>query len=228
MTTPGESLHTSAGDIPLEEYRLALGGRTWSILHTGAVLSWSEEMRYLGDAATRLPYGIVLWPASIALAHDVAERASAFRGARVLELGAGTGLPGIVAASLGAHVVQSDRNEAALRVCQLNGARNGITGVEYRIADWESWQDAERYDWILGADILYVARMHERLRHILATCLAPGGRVLLADPFRVPSLALLQAMESDGWRIAMSKWTIGEGDDARPVGVYELLAPASS
>ena len=42
---------------------------------------------------------MVLWPAAIALAHEVAERADTLRGARVLELGAGTGLPGIVAAT---------------------------------------------------------------------------------------------------------------------------------
>lgn len=212
-------------DVTLQEFRLGLGGRTWSILHTGAVLSWEDEQRYLHESATRLPYGVVLWPAAIALAHEVASRGDALRGARVLELGAGTGLPGIVGASLGARVVQTDRNEAALHVCRMNGTRNGVAGVAYRVADWTTWHDTERHDWILGSDILYVARLHEHLRRILETCLAPGGRVLLADPFRAPSLELLQAMEEGGWSVGLSKWTIGEGEAARPIGVYELAAP---
>src|SRR5262245_60439216 len=112
-------LHTSVGDMPLEAVELAVGERTWSILHTGAVISLDDEVAFLrGENTTRRPYGIVLWPAAIALAHEVATRALA--GARVLELGAGTGLPGIVAASAGAHVVQTDRQKLALHVCRLN------------------------------------------------------------------------------------------------------------
>src|SRR5262245_21110062 len=100
-------LHTSIGDLPLEEVELAVGDRTWTISHTGAVISLDEEVAFLrGENTTRRPYGIVLWPSAIALAHEVASRA--LDGARVLELGAGTGLPGIVAASAGARVVQTD------------------------------------------------------------------------------------------------------------------------
>ncbi|HEU0013717.1 MAG TPA: hypothetical protein VFQ45_08535, partial [Longimicrobium sp.] len=55
--------------------------------------------------------------------------------------------------------------------------------------------------------------------------LAPGGRVLLSDPFRATSLRLLEAMEADGWRVAMTRWSIGEGDDLRPIGVFELEPP---
>jgi predicted nicotinamide N-methyase len=232
MPPPNESagtLATPAGEVPLAEYRLRLAGREWGVLHTAAVLSHDDEQRYLRDERERLPYGVVLWPAAIALAHDVAARADALGGRRVLELGAGTGLPGIVAASLGARVVQTDRHELALAVCRRNGARNGVAGVEYRLADWAAWDDPARYDWIVGSDVLYGAAMHPHLRRIFADALAPGGRVLLSDPFRAPSLALLEAMEGDGWGVAMSKWNVGEdaaGADPRPIGVFELTPPA--
>src|SRR4051794_577041 len=105
------SLNTPGGVLPLQEYHLRLAGREWTILHTGALLSLADESRFLGQQKDRVPYGVALWPSAIALAHDVISRAEQFRGTRVLELGAGTGLPGIVAASLGARVVQSDRQE---------------------------------------------------------------------------------------------------------------------
>jgi methyltransferase-like protein 23 len=222
MAPPTEPsiLRTSAGDLPLEEYRLELEGRNWRVLHTGAILSHADEERFLGGDQPRLPYGIVLWPAAIALAHELATRPLA--GTRVLELGAGTGLPGIVAASLGARVVQTDRQELALHVSKLNAERNGLGAIEHRAADWTAWDDESTYDWILGADILYAVSLHPHLRRIFERNLAPGGRLLLGDPFRKGSFSLLEAMEAEGWRVTLNKWTVGVAPPERAVGVFEL------
>lgn len=219
--TQPEVLHTTAGDMPLEEVQLSLGGRTWSILHTGAVISRDEELQFLrGENTTPRPYGIVLWPAAIALAHELATRELA--GMRVLELGAGTGLPGIVAASLGAHVVQTDRQQLVLHVCRQNAARNSVMKIEHRTADWTAWNDADRYDLILGSDILYAEPLHPNLRHIFETNLAPGGMVLVSDPFREASVRLLETLQAEGWQITMDKWTVGIAPPPRPVGVFTL------
>ena len=90
---------------------------------------------------------------------------------------------------------------------------------------WTTWTDAARYDWIIGSDILYVEALHPHLRRIFESNLAPGGRVLLADPFRAVSLRLLEALEADGWSIAVSKWSIGEDSAPRAVGLFELAPP---
>lgn len=222
------TLPTPGGDLPLHEYHLRAGGRAWAILHTGAVLSRDDETQVIGESRERLPYGVALWPAALALAHEVLARADSVRGARILELGAGTGLPGIVAATLGARVVQTDRNELVLSVCQRNGARNGAPPIDYRLVDWAEWDDDERYDWIIGADILYGAAMHAELRGIFERNLAPGGRILLTDPFRAASMPLLEALDADGWGVAVTKWNIGEDAAMRPVGLFELTPPTTS
>ena len=218
-------LSTTAGELALEEYHVRLEGHAFRILHTAAILSRDDESKFLGDEARRLPYGIVLWPASIALAHEVASRP--FRGARVLELGAGTGLPGIVAAALGARVVQTERQEVALFVCKRNAERNGISEIDHRAADWTAWEDREKYDCILGSDILYASSLHPHLRRIFETNLAPGGKILISDPFRNESFALLEALESEGWNILVNKWTVGVTPPPRSVAVFELTPPVA-
>jgi len=216
------SLSTSIGEIVLHEYRVSLGPRTWSFLHTGAVLTLADEQRFLKQESDRLPYGVMLWPASIALAHEVLARAGELEGKRVLELGAGTGVPGLVAASLGARVLQTDRDEVALHVCAMNAERNRVAGVERRLADWETFESEAPYDLILGADVLYATSLHERLRAICEAHLAPGGSVLFSDPFREQSLPLLESMEASGWRASLAKWSIELAEGQRSIAVYEL------
>jgi methyltransferase-like protein 23 len=49
---------------------------------------------------------------------------------------------------------------------------------------------------------------------------------LFADPFRAVSLRLLEALEADGWSISLTKWSVGEEEAPRPIGVFELATPA--
>ena len=99
--------------------------------------------------------------------------------------------------------------------------RNAVV-LEQRSADWTAWGEADTYDVLMGADILYAESLHTQLRHIFDTNLAPGGRVLLSDPFRSASFELLEAMAADGWNVAVNKWTVGVVPPPRPIGVFEL------
>jgi predicted nicotinamide N-methyase len=216
-------LQTTAGDFPLEECRLRLPDRELSVLHVAAMLTHSDESHFLLEITNPLPYGIALWSSTIALAQDIISRADSFSGKQVLELGAGTGLPGIVAASLAAErVVQTDKNNLTMTLCRRNCELNGIKTIEHHLADWTDWNDKNQYDWILGSDILYGLDMHPHLLRIFESNLAPGGRLLISDPFRAGSLRLLESMEKNGWSIRISKWSIGKEAITRPIGVFEL------
>lgn len=131
-----------------------------------------------------LPYWAELWPAALALAEALPD----VRGARVVELGCGLGVPSLVAAARGAEVTAVDWAEEAIDLLRENAARNGLT-VRAERRDWrEPW--AERFDLVLAADVLYERRNVEpvlaRLRE-----LAPEALLALAGrPFEDAFLRL--------------------------------------
>ncbi|KAJ6682267.1 HEPATOCELLULAR CARCINOMA-ASSOCIATED ANTIGEN [Salix koriyanagi] len=71
-------------------------------------------------------YGLFVWPCSVILAEYVWQQRLQFSGVSVLELGAGTCLPGLVAAKLGLDVTLTDDSnklevlDNMRRVCDLN------------------------------------------------------------------------------------------------------------
>jgi hypothetical protein len=52
---PPTELRTNAGDVPLHEYRVTLGGRAYTILHTGAVLTVEDEQALVSDNEQQRP-----------------------------------------------------------------------------------------------------------------------------------------------------------------------------
>ena len=125
-----------------------------------------------------LPYWAELWPSALALADVVAGRDVG--GLDVLELGCGLGLPSLVAARGGAHVLATDWADDALELLRVNAARNGIE-LETRKLDWREPGALGTFDLVLAADVLYERRYVDVLAELLPDV---GGEVLLADPGR--------------------------------------------
>jgi len=120
----------------------------------------------LGAAVPSNPISVSLHPSlSLILAHYRClvlardEFAAAVKGRRVLELGCGLGLPGIVASRwLGAeHVLLTDRAVVA-ELCDRNIAKLQLDGIEARTLEWQDPQDLENcgeIDVILAADCIF-------------------------------------------------------------------------
>lgn len=104
-------------------------------------------------------YGLFVWPCSVILAEYVWQQRSRFRGSTILELGAGTSLPGLVAAKVGANVTLTDDSSKAevlenmTRVCELNKLNCNVMGLTWGV--WDATIFDLRPNIILGADVLY-------------------------------------------------------------------------
>lgn len=131
------------------------------------------------------PYWAYMWPSAGALVQVVG--AVPFEGLRVLEIGAGLGAPGLVAAARGADVTVSDARPEALELIQRNAARNGLS-VEARILDWtDPPEDIGTFDRILASDVLYEDGMLRDVLRFARKALSPDGALLIADPHRIPA-----------------------------------------
>mmetsp|Transcript_32831 Transcript_32831/g.103950 ORF Transcript_32831/g.103950 Transcript_32831/m.103950 type:complete len:249 (-) Transcript_32831:84-830(-) len=111
--------------------------------------------------------GTTLWPAATLLCDFILNGFDHGRmkpGARVLELGAGLGAPGFVAAALGADVVITEQQEL-VRLLAQNAARNfageAAQQVSVRALDWSAAAASEiteafgGWDVVLASDVVY-------------------------------------------------------------------------
>ena len=153
-----------------------------------------------------LPYWAELWTSGVALAKRVA--GLELDGARVLELGAGLGLPSLAAAVAGADVLATDWAGDAVELLRTNAERNGIV-LRVELVRWdrpESLLEAAPWDLVLASDLLYERRNAEQLLEFLPLL---GGDFLLADPGRPFAKDFLARWHVD---------TLGDG-------VYRLRLP---
>lgn len=187
-------------DGVFETQTISIGQRLW---HMTAASSQSRLLE-LADDAEELPCGYLLWESAVALAEFLAREPHRVRAKRVLELGAGVGLPSLVARSLGADVWLTDHDAGVLEIAHNNARRNDISGIESFVADWRAWPEDQQYDLILGADIVYDREMWPALETVLRLSLSPGGQVVLADPQRADTLGLLSLLEQRGWSIDLA------------------------
>jgi predicted nicotinamide N-methyase len=160
-----------------------------------------------------LPYWAELWPSGVALARRVSARA--LKGARVLELGCGLGLPSLAAALAGGRVLATDWSPHAIDLLRDNAARNGAE-LEMEIVDWqhpETLLERAPWDLVLGADLLYERRNVAPLLELVPPLLGTGGELWLADPGRAPAAGFLAGFER-----------LAEDADG-PVTVYRLRPP---
>jgi methyltransferase-like protein 23 len=214
-------------DLTLEAVSIPIGGREW---HLECVRDQGRVLAY-AESHAQAPYGLLLWESAVALARSLHARSTLVENKQVLELGAGVGLPGLVARSLGAEVWQTDNLTAALEIARLNARANEVGGITRFNADWTRWTDDRLYDVILGSDILYERAMQGSVVSIFRRNLAPDGFVLLADPARQQSIDLLARLEDEGARfdleIAYVEPTCGLGSGA-PVEIVLLKGAFSA
>jgi predicted nicotinamide N-methyase len=182
----------------LEFEPISAGGVTLHILQIADMrerLDRAIAQNALQDALNTLPLWAKIWPASLILGHVL--RHMPTEGRSFLEIGAGCGVTGLVAAALGfERVCISDINEDALLFARINILKNGLQDrAQVRRVDVSSATPdlaGERFSVIAGSEILYLDHLYRSLvkflkRHLAVPAPTSGGpmpEVLLATDHR--------------------------------------------
>lgn len=132
--------------------------------------------------------GMKVWECSIDLAGYVDNRLSIDSDTRVLELGCGAGLPGLVACLKGASVDFQDYNKEVLQLVTIPNAFANIRSrvnewCRFFAGDWSALADhikSEQYDLILTSETIYSTATYQSLITILKKAVKHNGTVLVA------------------------------------------------
>ncbi|CAH1243565.1 METTL21A [Branchiostoma lanceolatum] len=142
-----------------------------------------EELAAVGEGAT-------VWESGETMSKYLEQSGLDLEDKEVLELGSGTGLVSIVASLMGAKVTATDLGDV-LCCTKGNIPRNTEDKVKHRPVirrlEWGS-DDLHgfipQYDYVLGADIVYIKRTFpELMRTIMHVC-GPQTTLILANKFR--------------------------------------------
>ena len=222
-----ETVTARLSRVPLHRYAVQAAGKSWQI----DAVADQDALLAASDHFAAFPYGLLLWDSAPVLA-DALAALGPLEGKRVLELGAGVGLVGLVARHLGGDVVQTDHAAEALELSRRNAALNRISGIVQHQADWCDWADwadtafadlagsgegtSGRFDLIIGSDILYDGAAHGPIADVLSASLAENGMALLSDPGRTATPFFIRDMRAGGWAIDVAKHEVGALQPTRP------------
>ncbi|KAK6013715.1 hypothetical protein OSTOST_20944, partial [Ostertagia ostertagi] len=133
----------------------------------------------------------VLWDSAIVLSEYLVTHPDLVRGHRVLELGAGLGLPSIVAAKLSAKRVMATDQPLAISLLRENIIANlreeEMSAVSIVPLDWATLpEEPLSANIILGADLVYNEEVFEALRKAIMQLITTDNFMLMASKIRYP------------------------------------------
>lgn len=168
------------------------------------------------------PFWVKIWESALILANFMTSQPPDPEG-RVLELGAGLGLPGLAAAAAGHNVVLSDFEEHILDFQRVSAAASGVSQrVEHLMLDWLNPPELHQFSTIIGAEILFREDFFAPLLEIMKNYLTPSGTIFLAHDIKRQSLAPFLTLAEKDFTVAVSRRHMQSADSEHTIILTRL------
>ncbi len=125
----------------------------------------------------------IIWPSSLVLAHYMSQYQT--EGKRILEIGCGMALSSLLLNKQNADITATDYHPEVELFLKRNTLLNSGRIIPFERTDWTDEEDGlERFDVIIGSDVLYEDGHVQQLAGFLNYHANPGCEIILVDPGR--------------------------------------------
>lgn len=154
----------------------------------------SYEALCLKNPVTLFPFWAKIWPSAMALSLFLQQNGDLIINKRVLEIGAGIGLPSFSIANQVADLTITDYADDAVVLMQKNIEFVGCKNIKALIADWNSFPSSIDAEVVLLSDTNYAPSEFESLIKLIHDFIHKGATIILATPERITSSPFIEKL----------------------------------
>jgi predicted nicotinamide N-methyase len=198
------------------ETPVTINGQRISLFTPGSLDRFIDPV----DTMQNFPLWAKIWEASILLASYLTGL-PANPQKTMLEIGSGLGLVGVAAAKAGHCITMSERDPDALNFARANALANGFPEMAIERLDWHAPRLENRFDYIVGSEIVYQSKAIDCLEALFDRCLNPEGTIILAEGLRRTGVDFWQRMRH---RYAMTaqRQSLRSDRGSHPLVLFQL------
>ena len=194
MDVMGEAKNQLLNRIPL--VRESRFGIELEIPHPEALKNYYLEEKRLGRDLP-FPFWSKVWPAALGLCRYLEENPKLVENKRLLELGAGLGLPSFLCSKTAVFAIASDYNEDAVGLIAHNIRRNQIRNLEAIHIDWNKIPEDLVFDIVLMSDVNYAPADFGPLLKTIQTLIRNKTKIILSSPQRLAGRDFVKKLGPD-------------------------------
>ena len=206
----------------LEFEEVSIRGKHFKILHLKDIEPLIAGKDIFANSLD-FPFWVKIWEVEVVLANLVASF-PVKPNTQILELGAGLGVAGMVAASFGHKVTITDYKEEILDFVRVSSyVNNCFSNIRLELLDWLNPKELGEFDVIIASEILFHESFFNPLLNVFKKYLKPNGTIYMTHDIRRKSLRKFLPLCEKDYNIGVKKINLSTDDEKYEILITRLL-----